>query len=141
MLSEKVNRFHLLIIFILLATSGFPSFLSFQPFIPLMLPFLYYRLIKKSYVIPKITTYIVVFLFAFFFIHFLIGHLTFLGALSFFLKFVTLLFVTMYLGSDVVPAFIRVMKFISVISLIVWLLIVIFPFFKSVLIDLASFFP
>ena len=79
-------KFAMIILLVLLATSGFPSFLGFKAVaVPLLLPVLFYKLSKIGEVIPKKVMIVLVVLFLFGILHFFIGDLTVIGLLSFML--------------------------------------------------------
>lgn len=135
------NNFYYAIILIFLATSGFPSFMVFRPFICLLIPILYFHVKKRHIYIPKQVYGIYIFTFIFCFIHLLLGHFTFIGAISFFLDIITYSLSVLVIGFAFAKSFIGVMKFLSYVAVLFWFFIVIFPSIYPYLVMFGHFLP
>ena len=140
--NKSALRYSILILFVLFATSGFPSFMKFKAIVlPLLLPMLYFRIIKNAKCISRKTIIAIVILVAFGVIHFLIGDLTLVGTISFVLVSVTIIFAAIASGDFFREAYIRIMLFISYIALFIWILLLLVPSFYSTLLSIGNMLP
>ena len=140
--TRSTETFSIVAIIVFLATSGFPSFLIFKGYIPLLLPFAIYYLVKynKAKTINAILSF--VFLMGVFaLIHYTLGHFTIVGLSAFILSMMTLFAVSYVIRDQFVSTFIKVIKFISSISLIIWTLVVLFPFLHNILTNIGNSLP
>lgn len=135
-------KFAMIILLVLLATSGFPSFLGFKAVaVPLLLPVLFYKLSKIGEVIPKKVMIVLVVLFLFGILHFFIGDLTVIGLLSFMLTMITIIYAAIAIGNSFTQAFVKIMRFFSYIAVFVWILLLLAPSLHSTLLSIGSTLP
>lgn len=134
-------RYATIVLLIFLATTGFPSFLQFKAFQPLLIPFLSYRYSQLNGEIPKGVKYLLVIIVLFVILHFGAGHLSIFGSMSIVLPMVTIAYSALVCKDTFVEAFVRLMKFFSYIAVPVWLLIAIVPSLHTTLMNIGSMLP
>ena len=140
-LIKNYSKIDIFIVLACLASSGFPSFLSFQPFLFLLLPICLYLIKVRKIQFQKsvITTILVITVFAV--LHFILGHRNLIGTIDLILRFSTIIVASVLVGTSFRPIFIYLMKFFSYVSVIIWCLIFIFPSFANILFSIGSALP
>ena len=130
------------ILVILIATSAFPSFLKFKALIPVLFPFILYRIMKvnKMAYFNKISI-LVFFLAAFTAIHLALGHFSLVGGISFLLTMLTLASFVVLVKEKFVYKYVKIIKFFCCTSLLIWGLLVVFPGFHSLLTGIGNKLP
>lgn len=139
--SYKVSRLHYLLIFVFLATSCFPSFINFSKLIPLLLPVLWYKIERSKIKISNKFWLGLAVVCIFAMLHFILGNFSTIGFLNFVLTMAVYLLSAIYMGKSIGVAFIRIMRFICYISLIIWILIIFIPLVKPFLMFVGTFLP
>lgn len=137
---QKSNRFSIAILFIFLATSGFPSFLIFKQYLALLLPFLGYQFYRSYKKTPPIIYKVLVFLCIIALIHFSAGHFTVIGTISFILSYSIILLYSLLYGNNLITNYIKVMRFICYIAVCIWLVLLI-PGMQGMLTSIGSSLP
>ena len=102
----SANRFSAFIIFIFIATSSFPSFIIFRKFIPILLPFIIFRLVKNNQIaainnLLKGSIILLIFSVA----QYLLGHVSLAGGLSFLLIMITIISSTSFIKDSFTVVF------------------------------------
>ena len=130
------------ILVILIATSAFPSFLKFKALIPILFPFILYRIMKvnKMACFNKIFL-LLSFLSVFTVIHLALGHFTLIGGVSFLLSILTFASFAVLLKDRFVPKYVKIIKFFCYSSLLIWGLLVVFPGFHNLLTSVGNKLP
>ena len=138
----SANRFSAFIIFIFIATSSFPSFIIFRKFIPILLPFIIFRLVKNNQIaainnLLKGSIILLIFSVA----QYLLGHVSLAGGLSFLLIMITIISSTSFIKDSFTSIYVKIIKFICSLSLIIWILVVIVPGIHDLLSVIGSYLP
>lgn len=138
---NNYKKFHICIILVFLATSGFPSFLIFKKFVPLLLPFILFEISKSRIIIPKNVKLAMIVLSIFAVLHLFLGHLTIIGTISFILIMATVMCAGILIGNSFGYTYVMIMKFFSYIAVTIWLLLLIIPNIHTILISIGSWLP
>lgn len=134
-------KFPIIILLVLLATSGFPSFLGFKAVVvPILLPILYYKIIKANLFINKKIFFVIFILILFAALH-LINDLTIIGALSFVLSMTTIAFSSIVIGKSFIEAFVKIMIIFASIAIVIWVLLLLIPSLHSILLTIGTILP
>ena len=134
-------RYATAVLLIFLATTGFPSFLQFKVFQPLLIPFLWYRYTQLNGVVPKGVKFLFAVIVLFIILHFVAGNLSLLGSISFMLSIVTIAYSALVCKDSFVEAFVRLMKYFSYIAVPLWLLVALVPTLHTTLMNIGAMLP
>lgn len=138
----RYDTFTILVIILFLATSGFPSFLAYKRFLPLLLPVLLYRLYsqRQMYLINNICKALI-FIGIFVLFHYILGHMSIAGSVVFCLYMATIFTFAALIQDDFYVLYTKVMKVICYISLLIWLLLLLIPNLHPILTSVGNLFP
>lgn len=130
-----------LMVLTLLATSGFPAFMSYRFVNILFLPFLFNKLgvcknVSRSRIIATILVLLLYLL-----IQVILARVTFIGLFETILFYSTVLFEAAYIGRKFLYIYCRQMYFFSIVSLAFFLPIFFSPSFHSQVLSLKSVIP
>lgn len=136
------NYLYTLIVLVLVATSGFPSFMGWDLYVNvLLLPVLYINAHNNKFTIPAKAIYFLFFIIVFGLIHFALGHLSIIGTIAIILTYINLIYVCIILKSKFCHIYIRIMYVFCVIALIIWSIIVINPNLHTWVLSLKDILP
>lgn len=130
-----------LMVLVLLATSGFPAFMSYRFINILFLPYVFAKSHKLNNVNKSKIRATFFILFLYLLIQLLYTHVTFVGFIDAILFYVTVLFEAAYIGKKYRYIYCRLMLFFSVISLVFFVPIFVSPSIHSTLLSLSGFVP
>ncbi len=139
---QNRNILYTLIVLVLLATSGFPSFMSWGFYANLLMLVILciHASNKRILILPKIGRFSV-FISLFALIHLALGHLSFVGAISVIIMFCNLSIISIIMGDKFCGTYIKIIYLFCVISLVIWSLITINPNIYNTLLSFNDILP
>ncbi len=136
------NILYTLIVFVLLATSGFPSFMGWSLYANvLLLPIMYINAHNNRIIMPTRALYFIIFIALFALIHFALGHLSIVGTIAIILTYINLVYICLIMRIEFLSTYIRVMRLLCIVALIIWGIIVINPNVHAIILSFKDFVP
>lgn len=130
-----------LMVLVLLATSGFPAFMSYRFVNVLFLPYVINKLNNRNFISKKRIRITILILFLYLFIQLLYLRVTYVGFIEGILFYATVLLEAVYIGKNFQYIYCHQILYFSIISLIVFVPIFFSPSFHSQLLAFSNFVP